>query len=340
MLKKTSDSNYLKMNILFLILIVLNIMFLAGLVYHYLQGGISFELQTYEYFSSVIPTIIILGFITSKLGDLRERGGSLYEMGYLVIITVLGLMTSYFSAKSNTATIFGPYLEMFRILCVVLIFSIMAIRLKPFKEIMQGKYNRRNLLVCLIIFSLLGILASRVFIDVEGTPANVRCMVVMISGMFGGPVVGIPVGIVSGAYRFTLGGPTAIPCAISTVISGIIGGLVFLWSGKKYPKPIAAVILMFLFVGFEMLLVIMLTPAEISFPYIQNIYPVMLFASVIGVILFSIIVNDSIKNLNDSDEGDILDELEDEVEKSDEIDVLKNEVKWLKDEIRQLKGDK
>ena len=341
MIRKISQSNanYLKMNILYLLLIISNVVLLVGLILYYWQAGVSVHLETYDYFSTVIPTIIILGFITSRLAKLRERGSSLYEMAYLIIITILGLITSYFSGKSNTAVIFGPYLEMFRILCVILIFILMATSLSQFKEIMQGKLSRKNLLVCFIVFLLLALYASRFHIRVNGAPANVRCMVVMLSGLFGGPVVGIPVGIIAGAYRFTLGGVTAVPCAVSTVISGIVGSLVFWWSGKKYPRPFAAVVLMFLFTGFEMLMVVFATPSDISFQYVRDIYPLMLFSSVIGVILFSIVVNDKLQDMESEDVRDVVDELAEEVGQSEEIQELRDEIGWLKKEIRELRGD-
>ena len=85
----------------------------------------------------------------------------------------------------------------------------------------------------LFIFTILGLVASRWCVNINNILANVRCLVVMISGLFGDPFVGIPVGIISGAYRFTLGGVTAIPCAISTVISGVIGSLIFIWNNKN-----------------------------------------------------------------------------------------------------------
>ena len=47
---------------------------------------------------------------------------------------------------------------------------------------------------------------------------------------------------------------------------------------------------MFLFTGFEMLMVVVMTPSDISFPFIHNLYPEMLFASVVGIILFSLAI--------------------------------------------------
>ncbi len=154
----------------------------------------------------------------------------------------------------------------------------------------------------------------------------------MISCLFGGPVVGIPVGVISGAYRYSLGGVTALPCAVSTVISGVIGSLIFIWNDKKFPNIIEAIILMFLFTGFEMLFVVIMTPSDISFPYIQNIYPMMLFASVIGMLLFALVIRDK-NNPKISDEEQKIKELESELEGYDEkIEELRNEIEMLKKE--------
>lgn len=340
MLKKKLNikHNYLKMNIIYLLLIISNIILFIGLIDYNLKSGINFNLGTLDYFSTVIPTIIILGFITSRLSKLRERKGSLYEIASLVMITIIGLMTSYFSGKSSTASLFGPYLEMFRALSVILIFILMSTLLEPFKEILRGQYTKKNLFICFLIFALLSLYATHFHINIEGAPANVRCMVVMIGGLFGGPLVGIPIGIISGAFRYSVGGSTALPCAIATIISGIIGSLIFIWNDKKFPQPIPAIVLMFLYTGFEMLLVVVMTPPDISFPLIQKIYPEMLFASVIGVILFSLVIKDQREKINSENAYDeIKDDLEDELESNKEIQELKNEINWLKEEINELK---
>ena len=342
MIKKRSNTNpnYLKMNILYLVLIISNVVLFIGLIDYYLKAGVDVHLETLDYFSTVIPTIIILGLITSKLSNLRNRGGSLYEIGALIMITIVGLMTSYFSGKSNTAALLGPYLEMFRALSVILIFILMSTLLKPIKEILYGEYNKKNLFICFVIFAVLSLYATRFHINVDGTPANVRCMVVMIGGLFGGPFVGIPVGLLAGAFRYSVGGPTALPCAVATVISGIVGSLIFIWNDKKFPRPMVAIILMFLFTGFEMLLVVLMTPPDISFPLIQKIYPEMLFASVVGVILFSLLIRDEREKRNSST---TLDEIENDIKKevdgNEEIEELRNEIKWLKKEINELKKE-
>jgi len=330
-----TNKNCLKMNVLFSLLIFSNILLITGLFNHY--SGTCLNITHFELFTDVtaaIATLIMLGFVTLKLPKIREFGdSSIYGTMYLIMICVIGLMTSYFGSKIDIATFFGSYLEMFNMLCAVLIFILVATVLMPFKRVLRGEYTRRNLFLCLIIFMILGVLASNWYVSIDGAPANVRCLVVMISGLIGGPFVAIPVAIISGAYRFTLGGTTALPCAISTVLSGIIGSLVFIWHDRKFPSTITAIVLMFLFTGFEMLIVILLTPDYVSFAYVKNIYPVMLFSSVVGMILFSIVIKEE-REMTDSAEanGEIgIEDLKREINVQDKtIEELKNEIDDLK----------
>lgn len=337
MLKKklqTSNKNALKKNVIYLLLIISNILLLAGLIHYYSNIGINIDFQTFENVSAVIATIIILGFISLRLPNIKDLGDHpLYGMGALVLICAIGIITSYFGEKLNIPTLLDPYLEMFKYLSAVLIFILIATSIKSFKAILHGKFTRKNQLTCLIIFTMIGLFASYVHMNINDTPANIRCLVVMISGLFGGPIVGIPVGIISGAYRFTLGGITALPCSISTVISGIIGSLIFLWNDKKFPKFTESLCLMFLFTGFEMLMIVLLTPPDISFPFVKDIYPVMLFASVVGMLLFSVVIWEERQKSDEeiSDELLKIKEIEAKLESNNEqIVELKSEIEELK----------
>ena len=335
--KKYMMNSNLKINIIYIFLIISNIFLFIGLI-DYSINNVNIDINTIEIISTIIPTIIILGMITSRLYKLQQEGNSLYKLLSLIMITTVGIMTSYFCHKINTASLFGSYLEMFKILCVILLFVLLSTQLKSMKEIIRGKYTKENILVCLIIFTLLGIFATLFHIDIDGTPANVRCMLVLISGLFGGPFVGIPVGLISGAFRYSIGGSTVLPCTIATVISGIIGSLIFIWNDKKFPKPKTAVILMFLFTGFEMELVVEMTPSYISFPLIFKIYPQMLFAALIGIVLFSMLIRDERKKIYSTRTNEECEDInENEFEENKDIIELKNEIKGLKNQIKDLK---
>lgn len=324
---KTSNKNQMKKYVIYVILLISNILLFIGLIRYCSTIGIHISLKNFDDISAIIATMFILGFISLKLPEINDIGDhAIYGIAYIIIICIVGLITSYFGEKLNILTFFASYLEMFKILCGVLIFVLLATNLKSFKEIINGKFTRRNLIVSLIIFTIVGLFASYAHVNIENTPANIRCLIVMISGLFGGPVVGIPVGIISGAYRLTLGGATAIPCTITTVLSGVIGSLIFMWNDKKFPKITESVILMFLFTGFEMLLVVIMTPPDISFNYINNIYLIMLFGSVMGMLLFSIVL----ESRKETDDSKLSYEEQKIREFEDEIKELKNEIKELK----------
>lgn len=333
---KTLNKNQQKKSILYLALLISNILLFIGLISNFPKFGITININSFEDIAAIIAAMIILGFISSKLYKIRDMGeNAFYGFVYFIIICVIGIMSSYFNGKVNTSAHFDPYLEMFKILCAVLIFVIIAANFTSFKKVLYGKDTQRNRIICLIIFILIGLFASYARVTVNGTPANIRCLIVMISGLFGGPFIGLPVGIISGAYRFTLGGVTALPCAISTVISGVVGSLIYIWNDRKFPGTRECLTVMFLFTGFEMLVVLLLTPPEISFPFIWSIYPLMLFASVIGMLIFSIVIQELREQASPklSSEHKKIVELENKLEKySEKLEELKGEIKELRDE--------
>ena len=90
---------------------------------------------------------------------------------------------------------------------------------------------------------------------------------------------------------------------------------------------------MFLFTGFEMLMIVIMTPPNISFPFIHSVYPMMLFASVIGIILFSIVIKEERQksDLSLSHEEKKILKLENELEKTNEkIEKLESKIEELK----------
>ena len=323
-----------KINILFLVLLISNIILYCGIIWYY-SHVIDFKLEfdTINNIFTLIATIIILGFISTRLPQFRKLGdSSIYEIGYLIIIGIFSIMLSFFNESAQSKSFLSPFLNMFKILSVILILMIIATKLKPFKELLHGKTTRKNQIICLVIFTVLACIASHVHIYIGGTPANVRCLIIMVGGLFGGPFVGIPAALIAGAYRFSLGGITALPCSISTVICGIVGSVIYIWNGKKFLRNLPAVILMFLYTGFEMLMIILLTPPNISFPYISHIYPLMLFASVLGMILFLMVIRESKEETPIHSYEELrINELENRLDEyGDKIDQLEEEINNLK----------
>lgn len=84
-----------------------------------------------------------------------------------------------------------------------------------------------------------------------------------------------------------------------------------------------------------MFLIVVLTPPQISFTSIGKIYPLMLFSSVVGIILFSMILKEEKQNINKplTYEELKIKEIETELEGyEDRIEELEEEVEELKKE--------
>ncbi|MBQ3420476.1 MAG: hypothetical protein IJH34_02155, partial [Romboutsia sp.] len=95
---------------------------------------------------TIISAIIILGFISTRLTKLKElTDGSVYEIAYLIIMGLLSLTISYFNKSTNSESILAPFLEMFRMLSVVLILTYIATKTKSFKAIVRGDQSNKTI---------------------------------------------------------------------------------------------------------------------------------------------------------------------------------------------------
>lgn len=288
------------------------------------------SIATFESLGMILSSIIIFAFISSKLPTLRRLGdSSLYDVSYFLILALLTLFISYYNSVINEFMSLGSFLDMFNILAVSLIFMILAMNLNVFKSIIAGDKSRKNLIYCMIIFSVLGVISS-LSVFVYEIPANVRTMTILIGSMLGGPIVGIPSGIVAGLFRLSLGGSTALPCCISTILCSLIGSAVYIINGRRFLTSVKSAILMFLIVGLEMLIIILFSPSAQAIYLVHEIYPPMLFASVIGIVLFKLVIKDNeekakVKRNLENEVDELKESLKEQEEKINRIEKLLDE---------------
>lgn len=310
---------------IFIVLIIANLLFFYIFVSNLKLTNDS--LYDFEDLGLILSSIIIFAFISSKLPKLRKLGdSSLYDVTYFLILALITLFISYYNSVINTFMSLGSFLDMFNILAVSLIFMIVAMQTRIFKAVVRGEKSRRNLIYCAIIFSVLGILAS-ISIFIDKSPANVRTMTILIGSMLGGPVVGIPSAIVAGLFRLSLGGVTAVPCSISTILCGFIGSAVYILNGRRFLNSTKSAILMFLMVGLEMLFILLYVPSSMDVQLVNSIYPPMLFGSVVGIVLFKLVIKDNeekSKNKKDIHEevAELKESLKEHEEKIDRLEKL------------------
>lgn len=329
---RTNPKSFL-ISLIFLVLIIFNVVLFAYLIrFYFMAGFFKSSVEMFGQLFTVISAIIILGFISTRLPQLRNMGNSsLYEIGYLIIIGLLSIIISFFNKSTNTDAFVNPFVSIFEVLSVVLILMLIMSKTRFFKNVKNGVANKKDMFICFLMFLVIAVISTTYVVEVNDSYANVRNLIVMISGLFGGPVVGIPLAILSAVYRFLMGGTTAFPCSVSTIICGFLSSVIYVINKKKFLKGYRPVLLIFLFVGFEMLMIVWLTPQYISIPYINNLYPLMAFGNVLGMILFLMIIREQEKP-NEIDYEELrIKELENTVEEyQDKIDKLEEDVEILK----------
>ena len=294
------------LKIIYLVLLVGSLsFFILSLQHDFLN--LSFDLALYSDLFSFACTLIVLGYLLTHMSFFRNLIGSetkkeeeddgkrssSRELFYLLILGLLSMTSSLFHETSTWASLWDPYLDMFKILSAIILLTFVATKLPSFKEIYRGKISARNQIVMLLAFSLLGILASYFVVYSDGVPVNVRNLVISIAGFFGGPIVGIGSGLIAGVWRFTMGGVTALPCAVVTIIAGVFSSVVYWTNNNRFVGLMKASLYMLLFEGFDMLIVLLMSPGATGYAITNRVYLPMLFGGVMGMIIFSMILAES-----------------------------------------------
>nr|WP_084448565.1 LytS/YhcK type 5TM receptor domain-containing protein [Desulfovibrio inopinatus] len=158
---------------------------------------------------------------------------------------------------------------------------------------MPDQFDGRTALLTLI-FGLFGILGTYTGNSVFGSVANLRAMVVITAGLFGGPVVGIGSGLIAGAHRILtdINGFSAWPCGIATAMEGIIAGIFCLRLRERSMDWRIATGIAIVGESVHMLLILLLSrPFTEALTLVKIIAPPMLLVNTIGAGLFVEVIN-------------------------------------------------
>lgn len=173
---------------------------------------------------------------------------------------------------------------------VLLFLTIMPVRHMQF----TGGSSRLRTVLVTVLFGLLGILGTYTGNAVFDSVANLRAMVVISGGLFGGPVVGIGAGLIAGVHRiaFDLHGFSAYPCGIATALEGFAAGMVAWRYGAAALNWRAASVLALAGEAMHMgLLLLMSKPFPEAWELVKLIAPPMLLVNAFGAALFVEVIN-------------------------------------------------
>lgn len=334
MINKDFDIKKLTMVSIFVMLAISNIILFGWLIKYFIYSIPDFTLSwsMVKDILAMTSTLIIFGFISTRLPQFRSMGHSfVYEASYLIILGILGIVISLFNKTANIDSIILPYLEIFEVLSFLLVLVIIASKTKAFKSILNGNKTKLSIFFCILLFGIISGVSTFYFIPVNDSMITVRELIVMISGLFGGPYVGIPVAIIASISRYSYGGTMVLPAVVSTIITGFIGGTIHVCNGNKFLRGWPVVLLMFLYAGFSLFLVFFFVPEDVAVHCVCNVYPLTVFELVMGMVLFIVIVKEQKYGKSSSSPEERINELEESMDEYEsKINKLEKEIELLK----------
>src|SRR5512135_2551279 len=131
------------------------------------------------------------------------------------------------AASENS--IFGQYLELFAHTEIfIFVFMEIVTRIEAVQRVIFRKAILRDYVIFILIFGLFSIFGTYIGIpNSTGAISNIRDVAPMVAGLVAGPYAGLAVGLIGGVHRFSLGGPSCIPCALATVLAGLLAGVIY-----------------------------------------------------------------------------------------------------------------
>jgi sigma-B regulation protein RsbU (phosphoserine phosphatase) len=195
-------------------------------------------------------------------------------------------------------TEFETAVQLVKLMAVIAVVAYLVTRTDWFFDVCNRKLTTRNRVLTIAVFGALSIFGNYSGVEIFGAIANVRDTGTMIAGLLGGPVVGFTTGLISGAYRYSMGGFTAVPCAFATVLSGLFGGIIWLWK-KRLIGALWATVFAFLMETFHMgLTLLMAQPFSEALSLVEAVYVPMALGNSMGMAVFAFIVDNVIKERN------------------------------------------
>ncbi len=196
------------------------------------------------------------------------------------------------AASENS--IFGQYLELFAHTEIfIFVFMEIVTRIEAVQRVIFRKAILRDYVIFILIFGLFSIFGTYIGIpNSTGAISNIRDVAPMVAGLVAGPYAGLAVGLIGGVHRFSLGGPSCIPCALATVLAGLLAGIIYRLNKEKLLGIIPA---MAFAAGIEVLhaglIMLIVQPFADALDIVLSTIPQMIIAVSLGIGISIIIIH-------------------------------------------------
>lgn len=148
---------------------------------------------------------------------------------------------------------FNLFISLLERVGLIIILAYLLLNIKDFRKLLKNREDFSTKLMFIFIFSIFAIISNFTGVEVNGKSnfiggflftvgehssiANTRVLTIGVSGLLGGPFVGLIVAIISGLVRLWQGGDVAYTYFVSSVLVGLISGYFGQKSIKKNEFP-------------------------------------------------------------------------------------------------------
>ncbi len=132
---------------------------------------------------------------------------------------------------------------------LIIIVAYMLMNIRYFKAMLTKRDQLSTKLQLIVVFGIFAIISNFTGVEIgenqvisdqlfttladNASLANTRVLTIGVSGLIGGPFVGVSVGIISGINRYTQGGEAAFIYVVSSILIGVFSGLYGMKTMKK-----------------------------------------------------------------------------------------------------------
>jgi 5TMR of 5TMR-LYT len=233
---------------------------------------------------------VMFALVGFALIYLNTKLSAPYRAGWLWIsVTAIGSSVFLAIALLNERTMLEFGVPMLLRLAVVALALILLVRSGVLGWMLRNVRHFKGAMIMVVVFGAVSIFGTVGGVEYDGAVVNFRDLGAIMAGALGGPVVGVLVGVVGGAYRYGMGGWTALACFVATVSAGLVSGLFSrYWKGSlSYLKLGFLGLLiegMHLFLYFPLLT--LGQPAGDVFDTLRHVTVPMMVTNVIGLMIF------------------------------------------------------
>ena len=197
---------------------------------------------------------------------------------------------------------------------LIIIVAYMLMNIRYFKTMLTKRHRLSTKVQLILVFGIFAIISNFTGVEISkdqvvsdqlfttlaanASLANTRVLTIGVSGLIGGPFVGVSVGIISGIHRFTQGGEAAFIYVVSSILIGLFTGLYGMKTMKKnhYPTVIEGIIIGALAEGIQMLSILILSSnVQDSIELVRFISVPMVLINSLGTAIFLSIIRTTLQ---------------------------------------------